>query len=370
MECYSLELAQEHLKQGWQSTFLTSEPEPGLPADFPVIQEPWPWNFKNAKVLLEKIKRSGCSVFNLQYVPQSFTRFGLNPALNWILWKIRRELKSRILVTFHEVYEPYQLSRPWRWPIASLQRLQLFLFLAMAHKIIFVIPEHQRRVVNTFPFWKHKTGCVSAFSTVPYATPPKNIEAIRVKWGIGPRDIVLGVFSKTLHHALQLELAMEVSAHLKKKDLATRLLFIGSLSEDNPAYFQKLQAYANRLGEKPIWTGKLSLNEISECLSIVDYYLCLSPDGITSRSGSVMAALQHGKPVICGPSPHMDSFTGFTKAVAMTSKLDTESVQQAILDLEKQPTKSKALREEAQKFYQNSFTLEKISKEILSHYEA
>ena len=74
--------------------------------------------------------------------------------------------------------------------------------------------------------------------------------------------------------------------------------FLGDTSRANPRYLARLRELAAPLGDRAWWSGNLSLEDVSRHLQAVDIFLLPQADGHLTRSGSFLAAVEHGLPVV------------------------------------------------------------------------
>ena len=89
----------------------------------------------------------------------------------------------------------------------------------------------------------------------------------------------------------------------KKQGRVFRLFMIGARRPDDGGFYERLQARGRSrgLGEEVVWTGYLPEGEVSALLLGADLFLAPYEGGISTRRGSLMAALAHGLPVVSTP---------------------------------------------------------------------
>ncbi len=78
---------------------------------------------------------------------------------------------------------------------------------------------------------------------------------------------------------------------------------IGGRREDDGGFYPELQdrARAHGLADEVIWTGYVSAELVTEILLAADLFLAPFEGGISSRRGSLMAAIVHGLPIVSTP---------------------------------------------------------------------
>jgi len=99
------------------------------------------------------------------------------------------------------------------------------------------------------------------------------------------------------------EQILEAAGAWKREGRAFRLFMIGARREGDGGFYEGLRARGRGLGlaEEVIWTGYLPEEEASAILLGADLFLAPYEGGISTRRGSLMAALAHGLPVVSTP---------------------------------------------------------------------
>ena len=99
------------------------------------------------------------------------------------------------------------------------------------------------------------------------------------------------------------EQILEAAGKWKEADWAFRLFMIGGRREDDGGFYPELQdrARAHGLADEVIWTGYVSAERVTEILLAADLFLAPFEGGISSRRGSLMAAIVHGLPIVSTP---------------------------------------------------------------------
>ena len=102
------------------------------------------------------------------------------------------------------------------------------------------------------------------------------------------------------------EQILEAAGKWKEADWAFRLFMIGGRREDDGGFYPELQdrARAHGLTDEVIWTGYVSAELVTEILLAADLFLAPFEGGISSRRGSLMAAIVHGLPIVSTPPEH------------------------------------------------------------------
>ncbi len=365
LEQHLEELMRIHNEAGYFTAAITATYS-GKSDTLNVVQEAEFWKSRRSRWTFEKICGNAPDIVNLHYVPRFFSKIGFSLSLTRLLVKIKSRLAARVVITMHEVYEPVDPRRPWRWPIALLQRLQYLALLRIADQVIFVTPVFLDRVGKSQPWAASKVNFVPVFSNVPVVPlTPEERNAERLKRGLSPDEIVLGVLSKNMHRELRLEQLVETAVKLREKGKFCRLYFLGSMMPQGIYRKKYINRYAWDRGIQPLWSGSLSASDLSKSLQTLDYYVSLSREGISPRSSAFMAALAHNAGILCGPSPEMASFSEFENTALIADPLEPgELCSRLVSEAQEGGPRSESRLAARQALYRRYFTNEKIMEKI------
>jgi hypothetical protein len=191
----------------------------------------------------------------------------------------------------HEPYLPLGQKRLRHKALAVAHRVMLTLLLNAASRVWTAIPK-----------WEESCRPYTFGRSVPFAWLPvvsnitmdpdfSRIQAVRARYS-SPSGSLIGHFG-TCGGAIGDALHEVIPAVLTQRERT--VLLIGQDSE---------QARETLLRDFPLLqdrihaTGSLSAGEVSSHISACDMMIQPYPDGVSSRRGSLMAALSHGKPVV------------------------------------------------------------------------
>ena len=227
----------------------------------------------------------------VQYNPFAYGRWGLNIDLPRALKCIRRHAPSiPIIVMMHETYVPVT---NWKFAIMTTwQRWQFFQIGRAADAVCFSIQPwaDQRRD----GFCRGSVYHLPVGSNVP--REPITRDEARVLLGIEDDELVLGVFG-TAHVSRLMEPLRSSARAVAATGRRVRVVYIGPHGE----------AVRDALGDLPlIADGPHPADEVSRRISAMDVFLATYADGVSTRRGAMMAALQHGVPVVGTRGHHTD----------------------------------------------------------------
>lgn len=225
----------------------------------------------------------------VQYNPFGFGPRGFNPWLPSALSRVRKPL--RLSVMFHETYVPCETAaqlgmRLWQIP--------QFYFLSRMADTIYASCD------RWLPAIRRTTGReaipLPVGSNVARSNLPR--DEARIRLGIRGDAPVLAVFGSA-HPSRLLAWICEAANRIASRSPGTVLVYIGA------------DGKALRLGLGPKITfldrGLLPSEAVGDSLMAADCLLAPFVDGLSTRRGSVIAAIQHGLPVVSTSSIWTDS---------------------------------------------------------------
>lgn len=213
----------------------------------------------------------------VQYNPFSYGRRGLNPWLPTVLRRIAAN-GSCLGVMAHETYV-VSGSPLWRL-IGRLQQLQLAAIAKTARTIYTSCDRYREHVLAIAP--KTTVRVMPIGSNIPLVPAGRAVQKERL--GLPADTTVLGLFGTT-GSGVQPEFIAEVLRRSVRSGKSVLLLYVGSQGD----------ALRDVIPNDQLMDlGRLQPNEVSLALSAMDIYLATFDDGISTRRGTVMAALQHG----------------------------------------------------------------------------
>ena len=243
------------------------------------------------KGLVETIAADPPDWLLLQYNPFSWGHWGFNPLLPEVLQRVKRSHPNLRLAVM--VHEPFVPARTWQFAIMTLwQRWQLWRLGHVADVVFFSIEAWAKR----FSAWFDQTPVyhLPIGSNIPVEGEGRG-EARR-RLGVEDR-FVLGLFgsASTQEGLPYVRSAFEA---VVEQDPAAVLLYVGP---DGRKVEESLEGLPVRN------LGKLPAPDVSSAFRAMDMYVAPFPDGVSTRRGTVMAALAHGVPVASLSGPLTDS---------------------------------------------------------------
>jgi glycosyltransferase involved in cell wall biosynthesis len=235
------------------------------------LRSPWDRRLRDADAVV------------VQYNPFSYGRWGFAPALVAALWRLRlRRRRPRIALMVHEPYVP---MTTWRLVLMGLwQRFQLRVVAAAADHV-FCSTEAFAAELASNHYSRH-------VSHLPVASNLPDMRSFRAqerkRLGIPDGGLVLAMLGTGHPSRLPGHLERAVNAIFGRRNSLT-VLNLG----DGAAALRGLPA-----GVRVHEPGRLPAEALARELASADLFLAPFVDGVSTRRGSVMAALQHAIPVV------------------------------------------------------------------------
>jgi glycosyltransferase involved in cell wall biosynthesis len=286
----------------------------------------------------------------VQYVPHGYGRRSMN--VPFCLWLRRRAKKhgDHLEIMVHEAFLTFEGS--WRqYGAALIHRLMTVILLQAAARVWFSAPECERR-------WKFYTlgrrvpfACLPVPSNVRVARNESAILSIRRRY-IPQGGLLLGHFGT--YGAPVLSVLEPILQNVARQIPGQPLLLMGRNS---------LEFRQHLVGMYPAWekalhaTGPLDQEELSCHIAACDLLLQPYPDGATTRRGSLMVGVAHGKAIVTTRSKVTEPLWERSAAVRLTPAGDADAFVQALLELLQDPAERARMSQTAGRLYQERFDI-------------
>jgi glycosyltransferase involved in cell wall biosynthesis len=249
------------------------------------------WGWRCWRRILALADGLHLDVLNVQYQAAAYR---MHPAINILP---RRQGRPPIAVTFHDLKAPYLFPKagPLRWQVVRLLARR-------ADGVIVTNREDFMRLENEIP--TKRLNLIPIGSNIPAAPPSEyDRDAERARWGIEPKDVLLGYFG-FLNESKGGEELMRALAFLVERGMPAHLLMVGgrlgSSDPTNQAYAERVDALITSLDleERVHWSGYSHSERVSAALLATD--VCVLPyrDGVSFRRGTLHACLAHGRAIV------------------------------------------------------------------------
>jgi len=281
------------------------------------------WGLAELSKTLKIIKNSRFDVVHMQYTPVSY---GFGVVFKFLPLLVRIISPGTLFVTtFHTLVGGKSISK--------INALALSL---SSHTLISTNDE------ITFLFRKWFPFCVRKLHQVPIASnvevhdvdPLEAREKIRAKYEISKDAIIIGNFGFA-YPGKGLEDLVSALGKLEAGGGKYYLMFMGAERKGQDEYRCHIKELVRMRGleENVIWTGELTGESLAEHLRSCDIYAVPYSDGISTRRGSLMTAIDYGLTVISTHPRLRSLYFRHEKNVLLVNPGDPKSLAVAIRNL-------------------------------------
>jgi glycosyltransferase involved in cell wall biosynthesis len=284
------------------------------------------------------------------WVPHAYGHRGMN--LPFCLWLRKRSKQrgDRVELLLQECFLDVGVS--WRQTAAAaVQRLMTTVLLNAADRIWISIPRFEQ-VLRPYALGRRVD-----FTWLPV---PSNIAVVRddaatadVRRRFAPRRLLVGHFG-TYRSDIS-DLMVRLTPEMLRRFDATLVL----LGSGGKALADQLTAQHADLRDRVHAIGYLDDAALSAHLSACDVVLQPYPDGLTSRRGSALAGLAHGRPIITNRGPFTEPLWDETQSVLFAPE-EPQPFLAAIDTLMREPPARGRLGAAAAATYEKYFSPERM----------
>jgi glycosyltransferase involved in cell wall biosynthesis len=322
--------------------------EPGKVGVKPVMAG---WQLGDSKTLLDQIEAIQPDVVHLQYQIATFQDAGM-------IYTLPFELRRRgypLVTTFHDYAGPKGLGKMG----AALSLLLLF----GSNKIV-VTHDKPRLTFEKIGLLRQKLAQLPVGSNIPLAEAPSPGYSL-----IRHDEPVLTYFG-FVWRGKNIECLMQLQRRMLDEHIPTQLLIIGEITDNG--YYQELQSLANNLGivDRVHFTGAQDEASVSGLLR--QSTLCIFPysKGATTGHGTLIAAIQHGIPVVTTVDPAIKlSHFEDRRNIMLAPVGDPDALEQTVKELLQEVTLRDTIRQNARMLVR-VFSWEQIAECHLQLYQS
>ena len=297
-------------------------------------------------------KLAAMDVLVLQYNPFSFGRWGFAPELPLFLARLRtRRRRPRIAVMFHEMYVD---MRSFSWALmGSWQRAQLLAVQATADIQLCSIQRWTERLRRTA--LGRPVHHLPVASNLPDARAHR--EQTRHHLGAEADTIVLSCIGLRHHGRLQ----EHVLASARKAATIVPSVLLLNLGPGERSAVRLAENVCVRS------TGFLPEHDIARHVAASHVFLAPYMDGVSTRRTTVMAALQHGVPVV-GTAGHLtDDVLRDAPGFALVGLGPPDGFAQTVTSLVADPQRRAELSVGGREFYEREFDWPVLARQLRGH---
>jgi glycosyltransferase involved in cell wall biosynthesis len=281
---------------------------------------------------------AAADVVLIQYNPFSFGWNGFAPWLAFELARLRRRRgRPTIGLMCHETFTPWGGVK--RTITSAYQRLQLARIVPSSDHVFVSIGIWGRDV----PALRRARAIHQPVgSNLPDRRGAR--DRVRAELGVSDRDVVVVSFG-TGHPSAQDSLIERSSRRMVDAGIPILLLSLGA---------GRTSALGGALAAREVLPGRLREERLAELMSAGDLYLCTYVDGVSTRRGTVMAALQHSVPVLSTSGRSTDAELRSPRAGLALVDADrgAEAFAQLAVELARDPDRRAELARQGREYYE------------------
>jgi glycosyltransferase involved in cell wall biosynthesis len=348
------------------------------PSPVAVIPTIKSWGVRMWSDVSRHVATSRPDLIHVQYQTGAFE---MEIGVNLLPWLYRLSGgKPPIVVTFHDLKEPYLLPK-----LGAIRHLATLGLAAGADAVVITNSEDLKRIAGRTAdraslLWGHRP-----VRAIPIGSniPPVGAEYDRSRWRerIGAREdeLVLAYFG-FLGSAKGVDTLVTAFQTLLDQGRPVRLLMVGAATGDtghaNRSYENQIRTALDRPGlrGRVTWTGFLASESVGAYLRAAD--VCCLPfrEGTSLRHGTLIAAIVHGLPIVTTVSTALHPRDALPRLVSEQNVMlvppnDPAALVAAIERLLAEPGLRQTLGDGARALA-HYFQWEAISRETLKLYEA
>jgi peptidoglycan/LPS O-acetylase OafA/YrhL/glycosyltransferase involved in cell wall biosynthesis len=287
----------------------------------------------------------------LQWEPVGFGLQSFN--LPFCLWIATRALRgTRLVIMFHETFLPFNKRSLKRYLAGAVQRLMAFILLNGANAV-FASNESGARSLKRLCFRPAKVLHLPVFSNVEGRR--ENLEQVAAmrKEVARTDEVLIGHFGRFMANTEPLVLPPLKT--LLQRDAEVKVLFIGECGE---RYRSALLAKNPELSGRVFDSGVRTSEEIAGLISACDLMFQPYPGGITTKRGSIMASLAHGRCVVSNKGTDTERLWSDCAALRLVETSDPGEIAAELSRLTAARAELAQRSAAASAFYQSHFSLE------------
>jgi glycosyltransferase involved in cell wall biosynthesis len=253
----------------------------------------------------------------IQYVPHAFGFKAMNLAFCFWLYERRRRGTQ---VMFHEVAFPLRRGQSAKHLLLAAATHIMAILVARSASRIFVSTLEWERVLQKRIGVRVPIECLPIPNSVPIIVDPIGVASLRGRYTAngGPLIGHFGTYGELVAKPLTDVMASILSEHKKLNVIligTNGVRFRCDFIRDHAEFSVRVHA-----------AGTLDAEELSRALSACDLMLQPYPDGVTTRRGTMMAALAHARAVVTTKGSHTEPVWTESRAVAIAPEHDLRAI--------------------------------------------
>jgi glycosyltransferase involved in cell wall biosynthesis len=290
----------------------------------------------------------------VQWVPHGYGYRAMNVPFCLWLWNRVRRKGDVVEIMAHECFLPFK-RWAWKQNFASLvQRVMTMILLRATRRVWISIPAWEKH-------WRPLTfGRPVDFRWLPVPSnievldDPKGTSAVRQHFRVNGNPVLGHFGTYGSHDRARLKQLLPL---LMGNGAKSRIILMG---RDSDLMLAELIEGRPDLAQSIHATGTLDAEALSRHLSACDVMLQPCQDGVSSRRGTVMAALSHGRPIVTTSGRLTESMWHDSQAVVLAPDSDIQAIALETLRLLGDGNERQRLGKAARQLYQEMFDVRHV----------
>ena len=301
----------------------------------PIVEN---WSSSNLSTLLTQLQTANVHTVLLQYTGFSYSLRGFNLNLISFWQQCARHFQTLLIV--HETYNRWALKYPGTWTLNPLQKYVLHRLVRFSHHVFCGSKTYLQQIKQL----SHQPAKLHHLP-IPNNIPPLPFSALQRQnllhhLGIAPDQIILTLFGCRV--AIYQDWLMAIDRDLKAAGYSITWMLLGDAQKINlPLQFPVIRP------------GFLNPVDLSHHLQLSDLLLMPHELGISAKRTSLMAALEHGIPVIGTQGYLTDSFFSHLPSLKLSPDRDYHSFASQVLQALNHLPDLKQATQTTQAYYQD-----------------
>jgi len=289
----------------------------------------------------------------VQWVPHAFGYRSANLPLSLWIWNRVVAHNDRLEIMIHEPFLPLPQDRLRHTALALIHRIMLATVLRQASRIWIAIPKWEeccRRYARRFVSFTW----LPVVSNIPLTSQTRATEAVRARYAPSHKYLLghFGTCGGAIGRMLSVLIPELLAGH------AERVFML--IGEDGKSIRDEIVRDFPQLRDRLHVTGMLEAADVSSHISACDMMLQPYPDGASSRRGSLMAAISHGKPVVTTAGPLTEALWKSSGSVLLVAPGSPAEAGAAVDKLLANPSERLQLGRKAKDLYDRQFDLRNV----------
>lgn len=300
------------------------------------------------------------SVVIIQYLPHLYDRLGINMDICNAV-KTLRQKNIPVYAIIHEMYVPFDRHLK-HWITSPVQRHMMKELVYSVEGAFLTTAYRQKIIQKKYPNCSHKIMHLPVTSNIDLFPLSENEkDAIKSAYCSVSDEKMLLVWGM-LHESKCLPWILKALKELKKNKISFQLVYVGPDQDvlENAINHNSLCHIRNQIH----MVGPLSEKQVSFHLQTADLLLYPLDDGASTRRGGLMAAIQHGIPVLTTLGVSTDETLRCCPNIYFATQAG--EFAKILVDLVQKPfIKDQSLSMDMQKFFTGHYSWNSIAKILL-----